>query len=217
MSDEEEIREAVNEAKAPGTFNIVNVLQNRSYPETQVSVVLDEGLVYQAAILNEDIEELENKLSVSKSSEKVKAKLDDLINKRDSMREELFKSMHTFYLMGIAEGSREKLYADARKKYPIEYMPKNDLSGILSGDSREEKESPERDSLFTDYLWQSHIKKIVNNDGDEQSDFSYATISAMRNNLPLSATIIINEAIEKLRSASALFVMSTGEDFLAKP
>lgn len=217
MSDEQDITESVEEAKSPGTFNIVKVLQERSYPKTEVSVVLDEGLVYEAALLEEEIQELDKKISAAKSATKLQAKLDDLILKRDSMRQELIKSMHTFHLMGIAEGKREKLYADAKKKYPVEYMPNNDLSGILGGGGREEKESPERDSLFTDFLWQAHIKKIVNNDGDEQSDFSYNTISSMRNELPLSATMLINEAIEKLRSATALFTMSTGEDFLAKP
>jgi len=217
MSDEQDITESVEEAKAPGTFNIVKVLQERSYPKTEVSVVLDEGLVYEAALLEEEIQELDKKVSAAKSVTKLKAKLEDLMLKRDSMHQELIKSMHTFYLMGISEGKREKLYADAKKKYPVEYMPNNDLSGILGGSGREEKESPERDSLFTDFLWQAHIKKIVNNDGDEQSDFSYTTISSMRNELPLSATMAINEAIEKLRSATALFTMSTGEDFLAKP
>ena len=217
MSDEQDITESVEEAKAPGTFNIVKVLQERSYPKTEVSVVLDEGLVYEAALLEEEIQELDKKVSAAKSVTKLKAKLEDLMLKRDSMHQELIKSMHTFHLMGIPEGKREKLYADAKKKYPVEYMPNNDLSGILGGSGREEKESPERDSLFTDFLWQAHIKKIVNSDGDEQSDFSYNTISSMRNELPLSATMAINEAIEKLRSATALFTMSTGEDFLAKP
>tara|TARA_R110000822_G_scaffold292480_2_gene414496 strand:- start:166 stop:804 length:639 start_codon:yes stop_codon:yes gene_type:complete len=212
LSDEEEIREAVDVAKAPGTFNIVDVLQNRSYPETQVSVVLEEGRVYEAAMLEEEIQKIEGKTSA-----KAKAALEDLVAKRESMREELINSMHTFYLMGIPEGKREELYSQAKKKYPIEYMANNDLSGILSGGSREEKDSPARDALFTDYLWQAHIKKIVNSEGQEQSEFSYATINTMRNTLPLSATIIINEAVEKLRSASALFTISTGEDFLAKP
>jgi len=217
MSDEEEIRKAVDEAKAPGTFNIVEVLQDRSYPETTVDVFLDEGLVYRAAILDEEIKVAENNLASSKNSAKAKARLEDLTTKRESIREDLFKSMHTFYLTGIPEGKREQIYADAKKKYPVEYVPNNDLSGLLGNATKEEKESPERDNLFTDYLWQAHIKKIVNNDGDEQTDFSYSTISSMRHNLPLSAMILINEAIEKLRSASALFTISTGEDFLAKP
>ena len=122
MSDEEEIREAVDVAKAPGTFNIVDVLQNRSYPETQVSVVLEEGRVYEAAMLEEEIQKIEGKTSA-----KAKAALEDLVAKRESMREELINSMHTFYLMGIPEGKREELYSQAKKKYPImiyrEYFP----------------------------------------------------------------------------------------------
>jgi hypothetical protein len=39
----------------------------------------------------------------------------------------------------------------------------------------------------------------------------------MRESFPLNAMVRINEAIEKLRAATAIFTIETGEDFLAKP
>ena len=70
---------------------------------------------------------------------------------------------------------------------------------------------------FTDYLWKEQIEKIENPDGEEQTQFSYTDVKTMRNSFPLSAIMKINEAIDKLRASTALFVMETNEDFLAKP
>jgi hypothetical protein len=212
MSDQEETIEAVAKAKAPGTFNIVDVLANRAYPKSAVNVIMNESLTYEAAMIKEKIEEME-------ASKKTKLPaFEDLVTKREEIMTELSKFYYTFHISGISEGQREASYAEARKKYPVEYETVNDVAALLGNQGeRKEKESPQRDGLFTDYLWQKHIAKIVSPDGDEQVDFSYNTIRTMRESLPLSATMKINEAIDKLRSASALFVLETGEDFLAKP
>ena len=127
-------------------------------------------------------------------------------------------SQYNVYLMGISEVKREELYREAVKKYPIQYEVNNDLSSLLATNKgREEKPSPERDALFTDYLWKEQIEKIENPDGEEQTEFSYTDIKTMRNSFPLSAIMKINEAIDKLRASTALFTMETSEDFLAKP
>tara|TARA_R110000772_G_C13085901_1_gene418008 strand:- start:1 stop:639 length:639 start_codon:yes stop_codon:yes gene_type:complete len=212
LSNEEEIREAVDKAKAPNKFNIVDVLNNRSYPESVVNIIMDESLTHKAAMIKEQIEKIEAAKQTKLSS------FEDLVAKRDEIFAELTKCSYAIHVCGISEGQREASYAEARKKYPVEYESANDITALLGNQSeRKEKESPQRDALFTDYLWQKHIVKIVNPDGEEQLDFSYATIRTMRDSLPLSATMKINEAIDKLRSASALFVLETGEDFLAKP
>jgi len=213
LSEQEEIREAVDAAKAPSKFNIVDVLNNRAYPEAVVSIVIDEALSYEAAMIKEQIEELELNISDSKS-----AKIEDLILKRDEISKKLSESSYKVHIRGISEGQREESYNDARKKYPVEYESSNNISDMLAGNStRVEKESTQRDTLFTDYLWQKHIVKIVNPDGDEQEQLAFNTVRTMRDSFPLSATMKINEAIEKLRTSTAVFMMETGEDFLAKP
>lgn len=212
MSDEE-IREAVESAKSPNTFNIINVLKDRGYPGTTVQVILDEKLAYEAALLNDRLKELDGK----KDNEAIKKERGELLQQIEEMRQKLVDSAYTVHLEGVTEGKREELFREARKKYPIEYEQSQNIQSMLSGNSRVQKESPERDSLFTDLLWQAHIKKIVDPDGNEQTEFPYNTVKAMREGFPLSATVKINEAIEKLRTATAIFIMETGEDFLAKP
>ena len=218
MSDEQEILESVKAAKAPGVFNIVDVLQDRGYPESTVEIYLDESTIYELSTIKENLEELDNSIGKKVETEKQKAQREELLTKRDELNEKLLASKYTVHLSGISEGRREEFYRNAIKKYPVQYEAPNGISGLLSGDQQKtEKDSPERDALFTDYLWQGHIKKIVNSDGDEQVDFSYSTIRTMRETFPLSAMIKINEAIEKLRASTALFTIETGEDFLAKP
>ena len=210
---EEEIRESVDEAKAPGTFNIMAVLKDRGYPKDKITVFIDEEMAYEAAKLKEELDSIDSK-NKTESAKKNRA---DLADKIDEIREQLAKSAYVIHLEGISEGKREEIYREAKKKYPIEYENDNSVQSILSGGKRTEKESPERDALFTDYLWQAHIKKIVDPEGNEQVEIPFATIRAMRDSLPVSAIIKVNESIEKLRTATAVFIMETGEDFLAKP
>lgn len=212
MSEQEDIRESVDAAKAPGTFNILNVLKGRGYPKSTVSIILNEELAYEASLLKSKLDDIEKS-----KSPKAKADREDLIAKIEEMREELSASAYTVHLEGVTEGKREELYRDARKKYPVEYEENTSVQSLVSGVTRTEKESPERDALFTDLLWQAHIKKIVDPEGNEQTEFPYATIREMRNSFPVSAIVKINDAIESLRTATAVFIMETGEDFLAKP
>lgn len=108
-----------------------------------------------------------------------------------------------------------ELYKQAKKKYPVEYEKDIDIStGKME---KTEKESPERDALYTDLLWEAYIRKIVNANGDEQVGVSYSDVRVMRDNMPISSTARLNESIEKLRVASAVFMLETDEDFLAKP
>jgi len=218
MSEEKEINAMVDEAKAPGTFNIVQVLQERAYPKSVIEIYMDEGSMYEISAISDQLEELDQLVGKKLENEKQKSLREDLLKKREETYNKLLESKYTIHLMGISEGKREEFYRQSVKKYPIEYQAQNSISSLIGSDSsRIEKDSPERDALFTDYLWQGHIKKIVNPDGDEQTEFSYSTIRTMRESFPLNAMVQINQGIEKLRSATALFTVETGEDFLAKP
>ena len=206
---QEKILESVEAAKAPGTFNIVQVLQERGYPKTEIDIYMDEAAMYELSTIAEELEGLTEKQNVQR---------EELTTKRNETQARLLASKYCVHLMGISEGKREEFYRQAVKKYPVEYQAQSGISSLIGVDSgKTEKNSPERDALFTDYLWQGHIQKIVNPDGDEQTEFTYSTIRTMRESFPLNAMVRINEAIEKLRASTAIFTMDTGEDFLAKP
>jgi len=218
LSDEQEIREAVDEAKAPGVFNIVELLQGRGYPTQTVEIYLNESAIYNLASEREKLEELIKSLGKRSEKESEKNEREKIESAIDEAQEDILTSKVFVFLQGVTEGKRDEIYRQATKKYPVEYEAPNPMSGLLGKQSeRIEKESADRDQLFTDLLWQAYIAKVVNADGDEQSEFAYSTIRTMRDSLPLNAMVKINEAIDKLRSSTALFDLETTEDFLAKP
>lgn len=199
----DEVKEVVEAAKAPGTFNIVNLLRERAYPEQSVTVYVDEALAYAGS-------EIDERIAVTKDD----AEVEELNNKRDEIIEQLKKSGVTFHIKGIAESRRNDLLKQAKKKYPIEYTRE---ANPLTGDFvREEKPSPERDELFTDLLWQASIIRIEDAEGNVQETIGFTDVSNMRSMLPLASTARVTEAIEKLRVATAVFMHEVNEDFLPK-
>ena len=215
MSEEQEILESVEKAKARGTFRITDVLANRGYPKQDVKIHMDEESAYRAAIIKEELEAIDTKLASGKSNPELEKKRDELIEEQEIHIDNIRKSAFTFHLTGISEGKREEVFNRSKKKYPIEYEKNQDF---LRGETKvTEKESPERDALFTDYLWLEHIESISDEDGNTQSDIKYDDVRTMRTALPLAAIAAVNQGIEKLRVSTAVFLANTSEDFLAKP
>jgi hypothetical protein len=123
-------------------------------------------------------------------------------------------SKYTFTVKGISEGKRDELYKVATEKYPLEY---NETKNVYTGEiSREEIESEERDSLLTSLLWSAHITKIEAPNGDVQDFISPEDAMELRSSLPIASNALINKSIEKIRAATAMFMISVDEDFLAK-
>jgi hypothetical protein len=206
---EKSIEEVVEEAKAPGTFNILDVLEERAYPREEVVVYLNEQLAYDAAQIQEKIDEL----SKSKSLE-VQDEIDELISQRDKIVEELESQKYVFSIVGISEGLREDLMNEAAEKFPIKYREnKNPLTGEVT---REEIEDKDRDRLFTNSLWHNQIEKITASNGAIQEKITMKDVEALRSKLPIAGIGAITQSIEKLRISTAVFMMSVNEDFLAK-
>jgi hypothetical protein len=119
-----------------------------------------------------------------------------------------------FHFEGISEGKRQDIYDSTLKKFPMEYeKTRNPYTGKME---KEEIDSIERDRYFSDLLWEAHIVNIVSPDGDEQDGITLEEATALRRTLPAASAARISETIEKLRIASAAFMMSLNEDFLAK-
>jgi hypothetical protein len=212
MSEEKIVEEALElakEAKKPGTFNIINVLKDRAFPVEQVNVYLNEQAAYDAAKLQEQIDEL------AKSSAKQDIDLaQKLADERDVIISQLEKSRYVFHITGISEGKRNELQDECLEKFPMEYDEnKNPFTGEVV---KQEKENKARDRYFTNSLWVASISKIVDNEGNEQTSLKMDDIQSLRELLPLAASGAITQSIEKLRVSTAIFMASVDEDFLAK-
>lgn len=201
---EQEIIELVEEAKKPGKFNIIDVVKDRAFPTQEVNVYLDEETAYLAA---EASEKLKQTPAAGKEYAVIQAEVDSLLLK-------LEESKYVFTITGISESRRDEILKIASDKYPIEYREdKNTYTGEIK---REEIEDENRNNLFTSMLWSEHISKIVAPDGSVQENLSAEDAKELRGALPLASTALINRSIEKIRSASAIFMMTVDEDFLAK-
>jgi hypothetical protein len=217
MSDSE-IQDVVTEMKSPAKFKILDVIKDRSFPIQEVDIFIDEETAYAAASLDAEIKKLndESDKSVSQVKElkEITEKRDALIEQREALVKQIGGNCYKFTITGISEGTREDLLKLAMDKYPMEYRA--DTNAFSGEKTREEIESPERDKLFTELLWQKHIKKITAPDGAVQDGVSVADVSELRRSLPIAATGKLTEAIEKIRTATAVFMFSSDEDFLAK-
>lgn len=212
------IEEMVQEAKAPGKFNIVDVVRGRSYPTDTVDVFIDEKIAFEVANMNEMIDnilkDMDKNVLSKKQIDDLTQKRDEIMEKRDALINEMGGNKYVFHLTGVSEGVRQDMYEKAIEKFPIKYEKnRNPLSGILE---KEEIENAERDRYFTALLWEAYISKVVAPDGSEQDGITYEDAIELRRSLPLASVSSITEAIEKMRAATALFMLSVNEDFLAK-
>jgi hypothetical protein len=215
MSDKDVI-ELVEEAKKPGVFNIINAINNRAYPSDSVTVYLDEQTAYEASEIQDKITELDKRMNGVDPVlfGDLDKELSELKKQRDALVQKLEKNKYTFVIRGISEGQREDLLEKASEEFPIEYEEnKNPFSGEVN---KKEIDNKKRDRLFTNLLWVEHITKIVDAEGNEQEAISLEEVEELRRSLPIAAIGNITNAIEKLRIATATFMFSVDEDFLAK-
>jgi len=201
---EEQIDELVTEAKKPGVFNIVDVVKERAFPKQVVNVYVDESIAYETSKLKEELSKTD---AAAKEYVEIQAKI-------DAKLDELLQSKYEFHLTGISEGQRDKLHAECIEKFPIEYSEDKNL--FTNEVKRVEIQSDERDEVFTNLLWAAHVEKIVSPDGAVQVGLSVDDAKTLRSGLPLAASSGINDAIDKLRIATSVFLLKVDEDFLAK-
>jgi len=214
MSD---IEEMVEEAKQPGRFSIVDALKDRAYPTDEVEVFIDEAVAFLASDIEAAIRALGQRMDVESDADKIDEMLkkhEEYLDKKDKLVEEMGGARYVFHLQGISEGLRDDLWKKSVERYPIKYeTDRNPLTGQVE---RTEVQNMDRDKYFTNLLWQSHIKKIVDPEGNEQDGITLEDAFELRRSLPLASIGKITEAIEKMRAATAVFMMTVDEDFLAK-
>ena len=214
---ESDIVEMAEQAKAPGVFKIVDVLKERAFPSQEIDIFVDEDTAFMAAQVEAEIKKMGDsmdKTTNAKELEELTARHEELVARLDEIVEEMGGTRYVFHLQGISEGVREDLWDKVVEKYPIQHdVDRNPLTGEVE---RQEKENPKRDRLFTNMIWQAHIKKIVAPDGSVQEGITLEEAIELRRALPLASAGKITETIEKLRTSTALFMLSTDENFLAK-
>ena len=149
MSDEEEIREAVDEAKAPGSFNIVSVLQNRNYPKTEVNILIDDSLAYEASAIQERINELDKAIGKNKMSAEQQSEREVLIERKEEVYENIAKGLYVVEISGISEGVREGILTRQRNVTPFSTRARTISRNCLAAKPRRSRRSPSRGTTFS--------------------------------------------------------------------
>lgn len=212
-----EVEKIVENAKKPGVFNIVDAVKGRGYPTTEITVFLDEDVAYMAAEIESEIKRLGtemDKVSETKELARMTKIYEEFVEKKDKIVQEMGGTRYTFHLRGISEGERSDLYDKAVELYPLKF--ENDRNPLTGESNKKEVESEPRNKYFTDMLWSAYIVKIVAPDNSEQVGISLEDAKELRRSLPIASASKITESIEKMRAATAIFMLSVNEDFLAK-
>lgn len=216
MSDIEEI---IGEARRPGKFKIIDAVKDRAFPESHLDIYLDEALAFLIAELDEAMDEtgksMDKRKALSKKEvDEFEKRRDEILDRKNKLIEEMGGGKYVFNIKGISEGQRQDIFDKTVEKFPMKYEKnRNPYTGALE---KEEISEAERDRYFSDLLWQAYIVKIVSPDGEEQEGITLEEATELRRSLPAASVAKISEGIEKLRIASAAFMMSMNEDFLAK-
>lgn len=224
-------QELAARATQKGTFSFADALKGRSHPTEEVSVWLDEATAY--PLLENDIAlsevkaqlrdyEVRRELAGGSLIDVEAAEYTALIEKRDELdsqrkdiAEALAPSRFVFTVQGIDVGVKEDLLAQAVAEYPYEY---DEYTNMITGQKvRDEKVSPQRNRLYTNLLWQAHIVKITDPDGNEDFLPALETIAATRRGIPAAGVDELSNAMDKVDMAVDWFRAIADESFLAKP
>jgi len=214
-----DIEEMVGEARKPGKFKIIDAVKDRAFPESHLDIYLDEALAFLIAELDEAMDEtgksMDRKKALSKKEvDEFEKRRDEILDRKNKLIEEMGGGKYVFHIKGISEGQRQDIFDQTIEKFPMKYEKnRNPYTGAME---KEEISEAERDRYFSDLLWEAYIVKIVSPDGEEQEGISLEEATELRRSLPAASVAKISEGIEKLRIASAAFMMSINEDFLAK-
>jgi 3-dehydroquinate dehydratase len=209
----------VGEARKPGKFKIIDAVKDRAFPESHLDIYLDESLAFLISELDEAMNEtgksMDRKKGLSKKEvDEFEKRRDEILDRKNKLIEEMGGGKYIFHIKGISEGQRQDIFDKTIEKFPMKYEKnRNPYTGAME---KEEISEAERDRYFSDLLWEAYIVKIVSPDSEEQEGISLEEATELRRSLPAASVAKISEGIEKLRIASAAFMMSMNEDFLAK-
>jgi hypothetical protein len=216
MSDVEDM---VTEAMKPGKFKIVDAARDRAFPESFLDVYLDESVAFMISELDEALLEAGNSADRKKALSKKEVDVfekrrDEILDRKNELIDQMGGAKYVFHIKGISEGARQDIYDKTVEQFPLKYEKnRNPFTGVME---KEEIDNVDRDRYFSDSLWEAYIVKIVAPDGEEQEGINMEEARELRRSLPAASVAKISEGIEKLRIASAAFMMSINEDFLAK-
>jgi hypothetical protein len=205
----EELTGLVDEMKSEESFNLLDAVQEVSYPTGSVVVYTNGELAVELNDLIAErgaIEAIEAQQGAQSLSNPELADLDIAIA---DLKEEIHASQLTFHMRGVAPAVKRAIAKKARAKFKV---PKN-------ADEFERNELWLEENDWTTYEMIAHaITKVVNAKGAvDKSGKRNEDVRALSERLAESEFQKLDLLCAKLSSASQLFSETLDADFLPKP
>lgn len=188
------------------TFDLLDAITGRTYPEHSVKVSFDEKSAFDLYEVSNRIKALEARASIRSAEED--DELRELVDvKRPDLLEKMKSLTYTFLLRGVTRDARQELIDLADERYPA---PQD-------ADERA-KVARERAEFVENQTWLMHIVSITNPQGQTNAALDEDTIQMFRDQAPLVAVNRVAGGIQDLtRGAKSGFeTLAQDPDFLSE-
>lgn len=213
ISNTNNITAAVQQAMAPETFDFAAAVQNRSFPEFDVAVYLDEKSVQDMLALTTERSALELRISQgSKPSVEVADQLEAIDAKYSALVDSLRAQRYNVKIRGISPDVSIKLEEQAAEAFPIEYV--DTVHPATGAPVHTEVENEDRQELFVSLIRQAHLVSVTSPTGAVDANFSdLEKVKSLWRKLPLVARIKLDQAIHDATIATDFYMELVDEVF----
>lgn len=183
------------EATKPTTFNFAAAVMDRSYPEIDVPVYLDEKAAQELLSVYEERSQLETRIAKSKNTpSKLAERFNELTEKYDELRDSLKHKEFIVRVQGIAPEEQIKIEKLAYEAFPKEYT--ESINPVTGGITRTEVENPDRDAHFANLIRRAHLVSVTSPDGAVDVDWDdIEKVTTTFSRMPVLARAKVDEAI----------------------
>lgn len=187
----------VNDAKAKGTFSVLDAAQgNRSYPQDIKTVYTDVEAAYEVKRLN--------KLD---AGEKDNAIHEAIVAQIDEAKERVRNSALTFRMRGIGADTKKSIREEAEAKFPFE----TDAAGVITGGGPDYGDGAEWNNAK---VFAEHIIDVTDIDGNvDEHHWTPEEVITLRATLPDESYTALENLVGELSFAAAYFDASVTPDF----
>ena len=211
-----EPRELAEKAMERGTFTLTDMLQDRTFPELDVPLYLDEAGALKMIELTEEIAKLETKLAYlpagTEETTVATARVKELETELASVRESMNDKKYIATIRGFSNADRKLLVDGVMEEFPIRYEvgEKNAFTGKAE---RTEVPNPDRDTVFISRLWSKFIVRLTNSTGAVLEGITVEEAAQLRYMLPTTTMEHLDAATQKIQVASDWYEGLTDEVF----
>lgn len=184
-------------AVTPETFDFANAVMDRSYPEIDVPVYLDERKIQRMLAIDAERKELENRIARTANPGVEHANLlEKLSDEYDEIVDSLKGQRYIVKIKGISPEETIALETESLEKFPVEYEEvTHPATGAVI---KTEVESSERGELFAMLLRRAHIVSVTAPNGAVDSDFDdIEKVKYTWTHLPYVARAKVDQAINE--------------------